>query len=108
MNQPTLNRDREWRSPDKVVADALRWWADRVERLMVGNVRARKGLKTHQPKAVWNDAIRMRFVGYLADHAPEVDADELANRFDRTIDAARDNPDRFRKAFEREFRPMLG
>jgi hypothetical protein len=86
-----------WRPPDRVVREHKEWWADHVERRMLGNVRRAKGYKTGPPKEVWN---RAQFVRGLVAAAPDYPAAELADKFEQAIAEARGNPASFRRRLE--------
>ena len=90
---------KQWRPNDRVVAAHIEWWADHVERRLLGNARRAKGHNTGQPKPAWD---RARFVRYLATNAPGYPgAAELADKFEEAIAEAHGNPARFRQELDR-------
>jgi hypothetical protein len=81
----------------------VEWWADHVERRMLGNARRAKGHNVGPAKPPWS---RARFLSYLWANAPDyLGAEELADTFERAIAAARGNPSRFRQEIEPVTRP---
>jgi hypothetical protein len=91
-------KQKEWRPTDRVVGDHVEWWADHVERRLLGNVRRAKGYNTGPPKPAWD---RTKFVRYLAANAPDYgEAAALADKFEAAIAAAHGNPTRFRQELD--------
>jgi hypothetical protein len=84
----------QWRPADKVVREQIGWWADRVERRLLGEARRLKGYKTGESKPPWD---RERFLEQFRARVPgHPDGPELADKFEAALREARGNPTRFR------------
>jgi hypothetical protein len=92
-------KQREWRPTDRMVANHVDWWADHVQRRLLGNVRRAKGYNTGPPKPAWD---RTKFLRNITVNAPDYgEAAALADKFEAAITAAHGNPTRFRQELER-------
>ena len=84
----------QWRHPDRVVREQVEWWADRVERRLLGEARRLKNFKTGESKPPWD---RERFLEQFQLRAPDyLDPGGLADKFEAALREARGNPTRFR------------
>jgi hypothetical protein len=93
MSKPATHPER-----GRTINAHIEWWADHVERRMLGNVRHAKGHNSGRPKEVWN---RAQFLRYIWAKAPDYPGEELADKFEQALAAARGNPARFRRQVER-------